>query len=707
MARQAGIAIENNFSGGLVTEATGLNFPENSCFETFNCVFSQIGEASTRPGINLEASGVFQTASRQGAAVSSFLWNNVAGEGSRNFVVLQIGATLHFYVVGAANSLSAGKHSDTVDISTYTAPNAPPVSTVECQYASGNGILFVTHPYLEAFRVRYNSSTDEITSEQIDIEIRDTEGDINDSLAVDDRPTSTLAGLDAEHHYNLLNQGWTTTNLTAWDTAQTTMPSNADVPWFFKDSDDKFNFGNDYINNITIGNTPAAKGHFILNLYDQDRTDVSGVSGATGFSTGFQRCSTCTFFAGRVFYSGLAVEEYSSRIFFTQIIEGPDQHGKCYQTQDPTSEKLFDLLPSDGGVIKILDAGRIIKLMPVFGQLIVFASNGVWAISGSEGLGFSAVDYTVSKVSSVRSISHTSFVEVDGLPIWWTSDGIYTLQFTNAAATPTAISITDNKIKGFIDDIPDENKGTAKGAFNSITRIVQWVYRSDFGNNIIEKYNYDRILNLNTLTGAFYPWSIDSSIDTKFNGIVTVEAFGGNLVTFEVVSDEDEVQSDSDDVIVIAPENPATAAVFKYIITTPNGSDYDFSFAEARDPNFVDFADVENSPVPYEAYFISGFKLRGDAQRKFQTNQIYIFTRADSDQAYTFQGRWNYALAGNTGRWTSVQNVDIPQSDYAYTYRKLKCRGHGVALQYKISSIPGKPFNVIGWSALDTVNERP
>lgn len=705
MARQAGIAIENNFSQGLITEATGLNFPENACSDTDNCIFLQTGEVTRRPGINLEATGTSTTLARSGA-ISTFLWNNVAGEGSRNFVVLQVGDTLHFYVVGAENSLSAGKHSDTVDITTYEAPNAPNVATVECQYTSGNGLLFVTHPYLEAFRVIYDSSTDSISSEQIDLTIRDLEG-VPDTLDVDERPTATVSTVDAQHHYNLLNQGWSSANLTAWDTAQTTMPSNADVPWYFKDANDAFSFADSVINNITVGNTPAAKGKFILNVYDQDRTTVSGVSGATGFSTGFQRCATCCFFAGRVFYSGLAVEEYNSRIFFSQIIEGADQYGKCHQKHDPTSELLFDLLPSDGGVIKILDAGRIIKMVPVYGQLLVFASNGVWAISGSEGLGFSATDYTVSKVSSSRTLSSSSFVDVDGLPIWWTSDGIYTLQFTNAAATPQAVSISDGKIKAFMDDIPDENKGTAKGAFNPVTRIVQWVYRQELGGNITTKYNYDRILNLNMLTGAFYPWSIDGSIDTKLNGIVTVEAFGGNLVQSDVDSDGDDVQSDGDDVVVIAPENPASAAIFKYIMTHPNGADYDFSFAEARSSDYLDFADVEDAGVDYESYFISGFKLRGDAQRKFQTNQIYIFTRGDSEQSYLFQGRWNYATSGNTGRWTTSQRVEIPAANYSYVYRKLKCRGNGIALQYKISSSEGLPFYVIGWSAFDTVNERP
>lgn len=703
MPRQQGIHVENNFTRGLITEATGLNFPENACTDTDNCVFTQIGEVRRRLGIDFENNFITEAVDRNGSVVASFLWSNVAGEGSRVFVVVQVGSILYFYNTNE-NSLSNGLHATTIDITDFLAPNAPSPATVECQFTSGNGILFVTHPYLEAFRVSYDPDLDTLTDTQIDVEIRDFEG-LDSGFAVDNRPTSTLAGLSAQHNYNLRNQGWTTTNLTAWDTAQTTMPSNADVSWYFKDADDAFDFSTAVINSVLIGNTPAAKGHFVLNLYDQDREVASGVSGATGFSTGFQRCATCTFFAGRLFYSGLSVEDYNSRIFFSQIIENPDQYGKCYQANDPTAENLFDLLPPDGGVIKILDAGRIIKLVPVFGQLIVFASNGIWAISGSEGLGFSAVDYTISKVSSTRVVSHSSFVDVDGMPVWWAADGIYTLEFQAAAATPTVKSLTDQTIKNFYDDISFDNKIQAKGVFNPVNRIVQWVYRSDFANTLVKKYNYDRILNLNTLTGAFYPWSIDTS-DTTLNGVVVIEAFGGALTTFNVVSNLDDVQSDGDDVIVIKSENPSSSPLFKYIVSTPNGVTYDLTFAEEFDDSFLDFTVANGTGVNYDSYFLTGYKIRGDAQRKFQSNHVYVYNKNERDNQYKFQGRYDYATAGNTGRWTT-NNVTVPTGDYEIVKRKLKVRGHGIACQYKISSVEGQPFDIVGWSAYDTINKLP
>jgi len=51
--------------------------------------------------------------------------------------------------------------------------------------------------------------------------------------------------------------------------------------------------------------------------------------------------------------------------------------GNCYQVNDPTSDQLFDLLPTDGGVIVIQGCGSIYKLFPLQNALLVFAANGV------------------------------------------------------------------------------------------------------------------------------------------------------------------------------------------------------------------------------------------------------------------------------------------------------------------------------------------
>jgi len=69
--------------------------------------------------------------------------------------------------------------------------------------------------------------------------------------------------------------------------------------------------------------------------------------------------------------------------------------------------------------------GNVYKLFSLQNALLVFASNGIWVISGSQGTGFTADSYTINKLSSVRCISGIPFVDVLGYPYFWTHEGIY------------------------------------------------------------------------------------------------------------------------------------------------------------------------------------------------------------------------------------------------------------------------------------------
>ena len=54
MARSQGTLIENNLTGGLVSDANGLNFPPNAVVATNNCVFSENGPVTRRYGFDYE-----------------------------------------------------------------------------------------------------------------------------------------------------------------------------------------------------------------------------------------------------------------------------------------------------------------------------------------------------------------------------------------------------------------------------------------------------------------------------------------------------------------------------------------------------------------------------------------------------------------------------------------------------------------------------
>lgn len=712
MPRQAGIVVENNFTGGLITQASGLNFPENACVETYNCEFSLDGSVQRRAGIDFETNYTTKTINRDGCAVNSYVWRNVGGNGDVTLIVLQVGATIYFYKT-TSSSLSLGAVSTTVTLTGVA--GAPSVITSEATFSDGNGYLFVTHPFCEPMRVSYNTSTDTATATNITIKIRDFEGDTADPYAVSERPTATLAALNVNHKYNLYNQGWlqpvtatatATANLAAWDTSQTTMPSNADIMWTFKNSSDVFSMST--IDNVIRGNTPAPKGHYILTLSNQDRDTASGLSGTTATTTSYYRPSTSAFWAGRVFYSGIAYNKFNSSIYFTQVVEREEQYGFCYQKNDPTAEDEFDLLPDDGGVIRIQEAGTIYKIGTVPGGLVAWAANGVWFITGSSGLGFTANDYTVQKISTIPTLNASSFVDVLGTWIWWNAEGIYVLA-SEGGNLPGIQSLTDTKIKSFYDAIPLNSKRYAKGIYDRLAKKVQWVYRSDDTTQITSAYEYDRILNLNTLTGAFFPWTVAEGTP-KINGLVLGDVNSGATTLDNVIdgSSNNVIDGSGNQIVAFTTASVSAVPSIKYITSYSSGGSYAFTFADEASSNYLDWFRYDAVGVDYSSYFITGYKTRGNAIKDQQTNWVNIFTRmSDNELQYYFQAIWDFAATGNTGRWSSRQHVIEDDTDYVTRSKRLKVRGHGKTLQFYISSVTGEPLDILGWSSMDSVNAIP
>lgn len=707
MPQQSQLFVENSFINALVTEATGLNFPEKAVVDTDNCIFGIDGSVHRRTGFDFETNHATKVINRTGKVIKQYLWQNVAGNGNVTVAVVQVGDTLYFYETTGSGIFSTGAQTTTVTLNEVSGAPAP--DAVEAQFTDGNGYLIVVHPYCDPIRISYDIDAHTATATTITINIRDFEGASTDPYAVDTRPTSTYAALNVPHKYNLMNQGWTDANLTAWDTAQTTMPSNADVMWRFKTTANVYDFTNTTVNNITTGNTPAPKGHFILELANQNRAAAIGAAGGSvpSTTTSLQRPSCVAFFAGRVFYGGINAAGFNSNIYFTQILERVNQYGSCHQINDPTSEDLFDLLPSDGGVIAIPEAGTVYKMQTVPGGLCVFAANGVWYITGSTGLGFTATDYAVLKIADVSTISDASFVNVGGYPAWWNAEGIYVIQAEGNL--PSVKSLTYDTFKTFYDEIPVSSKRYARGFFDKTDGIVRWLYRSESTSNLDSVYEYDRVLNFNIRTNGFYPWSFPNS-DIKVHGILSSELITSPIELNIVIdsSVNNVVDSSGNQVIIFTESGNVDQQFDKYLVGFFSGSDYNFTFAERTNSNYKDWISYDSIGKNYDSYFITGYKLPGQAIRKAQNNWVNVYSRVENPVKYEFQALWDFAETGSsTGRWSSRQFVSHTDTSYSNASRRLKVRGHGKALQFKVSSVKNNPFDIIGWTTSHTINGVP
>ena len=394
------------------------------------------------------------------------------------------------------------------------------------------------------------------------------------------------------------------------------------------------------------------------------------------------RPTSVAFFAGRSWYGGIRTSNLGSNIYFSQIIEDEDQFGKCYQLNDPTSESLATLLPTDGGVIKIPELGNLIRLFTTQNSLLVFATNGVWLIGGTAGASFNATDYTISKLSSVGTNSQHSFVNINGIPFWWAESDIYTVKFDVNYNSYQVIPITTNTIQSFITDIPSTNRRYVKGAYNIDESCAYWLYNDASSLAEADYYKYTDILVLNTVAGSFYPWTIGDS-DPDVRGILTAST-----------------------------ASTTEAPIVKYTTTIPiNATNEYVTFSEILNNTYKDWTDYAtfsaqaSDEIDYTSYFITGYRLDGQAQRFFQSNYVFVYLDTVSNSSCYMQGIWDFTNSNASGKWSTLQQIYSSGTTLRdVNFRRLKIRGKGRSLQLRFESESGKPFSIMGWSLWETAN---
>lgn len=711
MARGAAITVENNFVRGLVTEFTAMNFPENAVTEGDNCVFSELGFVTRRLGMEYENGRQIHTMTSLSSNPNCFVefkWASVDTNGATTFLVQQVGDKIHFFAVLSNGALSANKKSFSIDLSTFAVggASAATISGKPCQFTSGKGFLFVVHPNCSPFYVEYDSGTDSITTTAISIEIRDFER-LDDGLDIDTRPT-TITNL---HKYNLYNQGWGSrvsisgaSNAIAfeyWDSNRSDFPSNADIFWLFKNSSNEFRVSNVFDRNV--GNTPAPNGHFIYDAFNIDRTAKTGFSGLPTLASDGARPSSIAFYAGRIFYAGTPKAKFSDKVYFTQIVEGPAEFGACYQRNDPTSDNIADLLDNDGGVLSLPLIDSVVGLKVIGDVLVVMATNGIYTITGTQQGPFKATDYTVTYVSSIGASSHLSLIEVDGGLLWFNNDGIYALARDNIGNFGVT-NASKNTIQTLINSIPSANISFVKGAYNRKDQLAQWLFSDD---DALTGYKYNRILEFNIISRAFYTHTIDTTLAPRISGIITLG--GQRKITM--------LENVTDNALAVVTTNAAanvqvevdtfvpSTELFKYTTTGLISSGTSgLTYSELWNTDLIDWETFNSIGVAYTSYGISGYRVRGDFLRPFNSTPVTFIVKylGDAIGRCIVAPIWDYGF-----RIGSDNELYLTRPEVDYIVRRVKLRGKGKSLQIRFQSVGNNPFNLVGWSTFDTGGTIP
>lgn len=297
MPRAEGLKQFLSPSEGLITEQTRLAPVENSTTDEVNMSFNTNGSVRRRRvGIGAEEGSfpfAIPEAITSASAINYALWKSVGGIGDLDYHVFQINNTLYMLPDSSGN-LSDSTSSLTYDLNSNLSDAYIDTSDTIVDMATGEGLLFVTGKKVNPFFIEYDEDTATISATDIPIRIRDLTG-LDDGLEIDERPNT----LSDEHDYNLNNQGWWQQRRIAsggskldpiaqFNTANGAYPSNADIAFLgmVDDGNGDLVFDAEELELLTLGNTPAPKGHFIIDpfniKYEDLRTQVETGGGGYG-----------------------------------------------------------------------------------------------------------------------------------------------------------------------------------------------------------------------------------------------------------------------------------------------------------------------------------------------------------------------------------------------------------------------------------------
>ena len=703
----------NNFVRGLVTEAAELTFPEGASVDELNCDLRRDGTRRRRLGVAYETGNVLSTYTLGDAEqTATGSWVNVGGNADLEFLVFQKGARLYFYNKGAL-PYSNQVESNSVNLASYEQSGSNGADTAKCQFTSIKGNLVVSSPEINTIAIQYSSGTFTVT--QISFDVRDFEfqGDTSTYFDNDSSPSQ-------DRKYDAQNAGWNTGN-----GAPTDLTKRLTHPWY-AGKDSSGNYDSAEWEKVYGGTTLTANGHYILDFFSKNRGSASGLTGLTKMTdTESSRFRCAESFSGRVFYAGIDSAENAGTILFSKLVETVDDLGICHQQNDPTSEYISDLLDTDGGVIRIPDAVKIQRLYAYQNSLFVFAENGVWQISGVDGV-FRASSFSVNRVTRVGILQPQTFVEAEGIPFWWSRFGIHTLQTDPVSGQGQEQNLTLPTVQTFWDAIDADAKLKVTAVYDAINKRIYWGY-PDANETVASKLN--NFLILDVPLQAFFPWKISdqaSSTDCVV-GLAFYSGYGASEVALDVTSNngvDDVVTSAGDDVVSTQVSNTTTGDPAIILISRDGGTNK-ITFGAFTGIDFLDWGDTN-----YSSFAETGYDFIGDLVTKKNAPFIVTYCRL-TETGFTGNESAGYEAVRPSGlkvsaAWDFAENFGTSQQVYRLKYpvfpnnsnlndfdypedvitSRVKIRGHGRSMRIKYESEQGKDFLLLGWGMIQGRNPR-
>lgn len=465
-----------------------------------------------------------------------------------------------------------------------------------------------------------------------------------------------------------------------------------------------------------------------------------GPEGNVSFSTGC--CAV-----GRLWVAGY--EGKPNSVFFSQYVterEDVKRYGRFYQKADPYSVAFINdtaIVDTDGGEIILHEAVGIKQIIPYKEGVLVFGTNGVWLISGTDG--FKPTSYKVQKVSNEGALNAECVVSYEDMVVFFSYSGVYAINKKNDFLDNLKLDNISVKIKTLYERIPNINKENSLVRYNLLEKKIYFLYnkiphdwqsvnnKNGSGNHFRSALVFDIALqswyelNLEDDPSGTQPFIADmialpidttqteeniyKSVidDSDLNPATSELVFDDNL---EVVTNQIPVQyTKYTNFVVVGQYDPAlNLGYFRFDLGLLEGTE------------FVDFVDT-----PYESAFDSDMAFAyvnfGDTLREKGVPYIQLlFKRVedfvlDDNEVDTNEGGCLIRVGFD---WSS-SNVNHKYGEFKSCYfpdrfnqtmiaglnpgsevvdYKYKVRGRGKSVQIELKNDGNKDFYVYGWQLL-------
>lgn len=741
--------VKNSFTfvKGFITEASGLNFPEDASIDEENFELFKDGSRRKRLGVDFDTVDLFAGDSIvkttiDTIATTSFLWEGAGEDGNISILVIQQGSVLFFLNAGGPDIGPIA--TTTVDLGIFSKSTS--FQNTPLSYTSSGNRLFITSSDIVPLYIKHSTSSPFAVATGITILVRDLDG-LDDGRAVEERPQTIT--INTPKYYNLLNQGWTTT---ASPGNLVTAANNADgsggiqqinnTADYFKEITNGFPSNTDTFPlyklesalepvavgaywpaeafKFSLGNSKAPRGHNILNpffktrLFSGEPVEIIN-AGPEGVA----------FYAGRVFHA------QGSKVYYSQVIVDDTSIGKCFQSADPTAEDINALVDTDGGEVTISEASGIKQLITFSDKLVIFAQNGVWSIDGADAP-FSATNLRVSKISDTGVSSSLAAVAADDFIFYTALSGIYTVSYDQSNGLLTSQNISQTTIQTFYNNEIAPGVLTVKGKYDRLNKKMFWMF-----NDGTSFSKYSEILILDIPLGAFYKHRI-GNLDGEAPFITDFkESSNTELVVqeFNIITSSGDTVVDSALNQVIAEEDRflSKTSIFDFLAyRSEDATNYGLGSASFEDLTFVDWASQQAGGASYEAFVTTGFDIGKDLIRKKQSPVIQAaFNRTESrfvdngsggvefdrPSSCLLTASWDWSdntVSGKVGKEQEVYRFrraflagsigEVFDDGLPIVTSRTKLRGKGRAISLRFRSTAGKDCQLLGWAILNVGN---